>query len=182
MLPVVIPGFILLALTRVTIDGTMSRMRVRSLEADTSGRRLADMIRHLEAEMDSQIDDFFNNPSTSGIAAPDTPRPASPVESDETKVENQLLISEGGSLGETGVKGKGKKQDKVPMHSLKDSQKRMVANLNGALLPRGLKKKIAFITSQRNAHGTIVARDVKRFDFHTLGHGVLNNWADEFEF
>ncbi|KAI9453395.1 DUF676-domain-containing protein [Lactarius psammicola] len=57
------------------------------------------------------------------------------------------------------------------------AQKRMVAALN--TLPQ-LKKERAFITDVINSHGTIIARDIKNFDFHKIGEGVLRHWADAF--
>jgi hypothetical protein len=57
------------------------------------------------------------------------------------------------------------------------AQRRMVAALNA--LPQ-LKKERAFIADVSNTHGTIVARDVKNFEFHKIGEGVLRHWADAF--
>jgi len=57
------------------------------------------------------------------------------------------------------------------------AQRRMVAALNA--LPQ-LKKERAFITDVANTHGTIIARDVKNFEFHKIGEGVLRHWADAF--
>ncbi|KAI9440711.1 DUF676-domain-containing protein [Lactarius indigo] len=57
------------------------------------------------------------------------------------------------------------------------AQKRMVAALN--TLPQ-LKKERAFITDVINSHGTIIARDVKNYEFHKIGEGVLRHWADAF--
>lgn len=57
------------------------------------------------------------------------------------------------------------------------AQRRMVAALN--TLPQ-LKKERAFIADVRNSHGTIIARDIKNFEFHKIGEGVLRHWADAF--
>lgn len=57
------------------------------------------------------------------------------------------------------------------------AQRRMVAALNA--LPQ-LKKERAFIPDVTNTHGTIIARDVKNFEFHKIGEGVLRHWADAF--
>ena len=57
------------------------------------------------------------------------------------------------------------------------AQRRMVAALNA--LPQ-LKKERAFIPDVKNTHGTIIARDVKNFEFHKIGEGVLRHWADAF--
>lgn len=60
---------------------------------------------------------------------------------------------------------------------LNETQRKLVTWLN--TLP-GLKKELAFIDPVRNAHGTIIARDVKRFPSHKIGEGVLRHWADHF--
>jgi len=61
---------------------------------------------------------------------------------------------------------------------LRPSQHRMVVSLNA--LPK-MKKHFAFIHPLTNAHGTIIARDVKQFEFHRRGEGVLRHLADHFE-
>jgi len=57
------------------------------------------------------------------------------------------------------------------------SQRRMVAALN--TLPQ-LKKERAHIPDVRNSHAAIIARDIKNFEFHKIGEGVLRHWADAF--
>ncbi|EIW79386.1 DUF676-domain-containing protein [Coniophora puteana RWD-64-598 SS2] len=56
-------------------------------------------------------------------------------------------------------------------------QRRCIDNLNK--IPQ-LKKERAFFKDVRNAHAMIVCRDVKRFQFHEEGEGVLRHWADHF--
>jgi hypothetical protein len=56
-------------------------------------------------------------------------------------------------------------------------QRKMAAVLNA--LPQ-LKKERAYIPDVRNSHSVIIARDVKNFDFHRIGEGVLRHWADAF--
>lgn len=60
---------------------------------------------------------------------------------------------------------------------LNSAQRRMVAALNA--LPQ-LKKERAFIADVSNSHATIIARDVKNFEFHKIGEGVLRHWANAF--
>lgn len=58
------------------------------------------------------------------------------------------------------------------------AQRRMVAALNA--LPQ-LKKELAFITGvSKNSHGIIIARDIKKFESHKIGEGVLKHWANAF--
>lgn len=56
-------------------------------------------------------------------------------------------------------------------------QVRIAKNLNS--IPH-LEKKLAYIDGVVNSHPVIVTRDVKRFDFHKRGRGVVQNWADSF--
>jgi len=57
------------------------------------------------------------------------------------------------------------------------AQRKMVAVLNS--LPQ-LKKERAYLPNLRNSHAVIIARDIKNFEFHKLGEGVLRHWADAF--
>ncbi|KAG8894499.1 hypothetical protein FRB99_001224, partial [Tulasnella sp. 403] len=61
---------------------------------------------------------------------------------------------------------------------LTPAQERIIVNLN--TLP-GLKKEFVFLDGVRNSHATIVSRDLKHFDFHKRGEGVLRHLADHFE-
>lgn len=56
-------------------------------------------------------------------------------------------------------------------------QREIIASLN--TLPN-LKKYVAYFPGLMNAHAVIVCRDVKRFEIHRKGEGVLNHWADHF--
>ena len=55
-------------------------------------------------------------------------------------------------------------------------QRKIAAALNK--LP--LKKEQVYIHSVRNSHAIIVCRDVKRFELHRQGEGVVRHWADHF--
>lgn len=56
------------------------------------------------------------------------------------------------------------------------NHKKIVNWLN--LLP--IKKEIAYFHGVRNSHAMIVCRDVKQFEFHRKGEGVLRHWANSF--
>lgn len=43
-----------------------------------------------------------------------------------------------------------------------------------------IQKELAYFTDVRNSHAMIVCRDVKRFELHKLGEGVLRHWANAF--
>ncbi|KDQ61438.1 hypothetical protein JAAARDRAFT_123313 [Jaapia argillacea MUCL 33604] len=60
---------------------------------------------------------------------------------------------------------------------LSPAQRTRIISLNK--LPN-LKKERAFIHPVRNSHATIVCRDVKRFEAHRVGAGVIHHWADHF--
>jgi hypothetical protein len=55
-------------------------------------------------------------------------------------------------------------------------QRKIAASLNK--LP--FKKELTYIENVRNAHAIIVCRDVKRFEVHKQGAGVLRHWAASF--
>ena len=55
-------------------------------------------------------------------------------------------------------------------------QRRMAASLNR--LP--IKKERAYFPHVRNSHSIIVCRDVKRFEIHRRGEGVVRHWATSF--
>lgn len=56
------------------------------------------------------------------------------------------------------------------------NHKKIVNWLN--LLP--IKKEIAYFPEVWNSHPTIVCRDVKHFESHRKGEGVLRHWANSF--
>lgn len=43
-----------------------------------------------------------------------------------------------------------------------------------------IEKEVAYFPAVRNSHAIIVCRDVKRFELHRQGEGVLRHWADCF--
>ncbi|KAJ7748546.1 putative serine esterase-domain-containing protein [Mycena maculata] len=60
---------------------------------------------------------------------------------------------------------------------LTPTQRRIAAALNR--LP-GLKKERAHFPNVRNSHAIIVCRDVRNFELHRRGEGVVRHWADSF--
>ncbi|KAJ7504406.1 DUF676-domain-containing protein [Mycena galericulata] len=55
-------------------------------------------------------------------------------------------------------------------------QRRIAALLNR--LP--IKKEATYFPNTRNSHALIICRDVKNFESHRAGEGVLRHWADSF--
>lgn len=107
----------------------------------------------------------------SASALTSSPNLDSPNESDGTLAASTRLELTDDSAG----KEKGK--NKPTLAELTPLQFKMIAWLNS--LPQ-LKKERAFIENIRNSHGTIIARDVKNFEFHKVGQGVLRHWAEHF--
>jgi hypothetical protein len=59
---------------------------------------------------------------------------------------------------------------------LSDLQLKLIENLNQ--LP--FHKHTAHFPGMFSSHAIIISRDVKRFEFHKKGEGVLRHWADHF--
>ncbi|KZT10130.1 DUF676-domain-containing protein [Laetiporus sulphureus 93-53] len=165
-LPVIIPLFLALVLSRLALASRASRLRLELLEKEPSSvERLAKVIARLERSVESAIDDIMDDPGNppSSFSSPSPPRNDSPNPELGLDPKSKSHLK----LGES-----------APQHViLTDVQLRLVRLLN--TLP-GLKKERAFIDPVRNAHGSIICRDPQRFEFHKLGEGVLRHWADHF--
>ncbi|KAL1944932.1 hypothetical protein VTO73DRAFT_2552 [Trametes versicolor] len=164
--PVLIPLVLTLIITRLSLASRASRTRIKKLEKDESStERLVHIIGRLEREVEEAVVDMFDGADAGAAAAADThastPSSSAPTlavaATDSPKSEIEAPREPGLVLNET--------------------QRKLVTWLN--TLP-GLKKELAFIDPVRNAHGTIIARDVKRFPSHKIGEGVLRHWADHF--
>lgn len=57
-------------------------------------------------------------------------------------------------------------------------QRKIAASLNK--LP--FKKERAYIENVQNSHAVILCRDLKKFEAHKMGAGVLRHWAASFVF
>ncbi|KAF8882877.1 putative serine esterase-domain-containing protein [Infundibulicybe gibba] len=79
---------------------------------------------------------------------------------------------------ETAVVASGKSISKSPKEQpiLTPLQHKIAKSLNQ--LP--IKKEIAFFENVVNSHAIIVCRDVKRFEMHKMGEGLLRHWANSF--
>ncbi|KAL7280725.1 hypothetical protein ACG7TL_005667 [Trametes sanguinea] len=156
--PVLIPLFLTLVLTRLSLASKASRSRIKQLEKDESGtERLVHVIGSLEREMEDAVVDMFDNANNG---------------SGPSSASNETISADSQALA-TG--NDAQVQARKPEFVLSETQQKLVRWLNA--LP-GLKKELAFIHPVRNAHGTIIARDVKRFPGHKLGEGVLRHLAD----
>lgn len=59
---------------------------------------------------------------------------------------------------------------------LSDLQLKIIDQLNTL----SLNKYAAYFPGVFSSHAVIISRDIKRFEFHAQGHGVLKHWADHF--
>lgn len=64
----------------------------------------------------------------------------------------------------------------ISLSVLTPLQRKIALSLNR--LP--LKKELVFITGVINSHAVIVCRDVRRYEIHRRGEGVLKHWAGSF--
>ncbi|KAL1666364.1 putative serine esterase-domain-containing protein [Schizophyllum commune] len=182
--PVIVPLFFSLVLMRLTMSAHKSRRRIKLLEADpskiSSGETLMQVVARLEKDVEDAVADMMENPegeeSDSG----------GPEASDDTlaQANGVLLDKESGQPQKR--KWCAKKHTRKPSSSthtkssaprIAPLQRKMAANLNA--LP--IQKERAFIENVRNSHAVIISRDVKNFEWHRRGEGVIRHWADSFE-
>lgn len=152
LIPILLPLIFALLIFRLGLDARASRARIRLLEKDpSSSGRLVNMLRSLEKQVDDAVADMLD----------DADQPAD---------------QEAQTLPEAGADGPAPPAVSQPV--LTRTQYRVLASLNS--LPQ-LQKHLVYIHPVRNSHAVIVARDVRRFEHHKRGEGVLRHWADRFE-
>ncbi|KAI0369198.1 DUF676-domain-containing protein [Pilatotrama ljubarskyi] len=162
--PVLIPVFLTLVITRLSLASRASRTRIKKLEKDeSSAERLVHIIGSLEREVEDAVVDMFDNDNSPSSSEPTLAAVSAETASPDPKAEL--------------IRASGVPAEREPGLVLNELQRKMVTWLN--TLP-GLKKELAFIHPVRNSHATIISRDVKRFPSHKLGEGVLRHWADHF--
>jgi hypothetical protein len=151
LLPILIPSFISFALIRLSLATRSSRARIKLLEEDeSSSQKLINTLGHLEKEVESAVVDIIEDTIFPLTAASEPQTPVGEEEQPTGKREVALLTP---------------------------TQRKLVTLLNR--LP-GLKKELAFIHPARNSHAIIICRDVKRFEAHKQGEGVVRHWASVF--
>ncbi|KZT27895.1 DUF676-domain-containing protein [Neolentinus lepideus HHB14362 ss-1] len=153
-LPIIIPVVITLILIRFSKSARSSRARIQLLEKDESYTgRLVHLLSDVEKDVEDAVGGFMADPNlTPGSTA-----------SGEQNFEDQSL------------QAMQKPSSQYPI--LTSAQRARIASLNRI---SGLQKELAFIDPVRNAHATIICRDVHRFPFHKRGEGVIRHWADHF--
>lgn len=182
--PVLMPMLLMLILTRLSLDSRKSRVRVQLLEksgSESSTERLVHTLARLEREMETAMVGLIDNPGTAPSSPPRTP-PASDHDS-ELGLGAGLSADADETLGKESKVMLGLHPSATPpapeqQHvMLTELQLKLVRTLN--TLPH-LQKTLVFIHPVRNSHAVIISRDVKRFEAHRRGEGVLRHWADHF--
>ena len=166
-----------IAVVKLSMDTHSSRSRIKLLEKnDSAPTRLVHVFGKLEKSMEDAMADLVDEAgnSDSQVASAEAlshPRTVTAAETSSNHVYPPT--PEEPVSSSSSVKSKSTTPDKI----LTEGQQRIIANLN--TIPQ-LKKERVFIHPVINSHATIVARDIQRFKFHELGHGVLRHMADHF--
>lgn len=187
--PVLLPIFLTIVLSRLSLASHSSRARIKKLEKDESATdRLVHILGRLERGMEDAVVDMLDDAGM-GVggagegdierAEPAAHSPALATSSPGPNSSSPASASNSPGSPASSTPGAGEDLPEHPKQGLllSGTQKQMAVWLN--TLPN-LRKELVWIHPMRNAHGTIIARDVKRFDFHKLGHGVVRHWTDHF--
>ncbi|KAF8323474.1 putative serine esterase-domain-containing protein [Cantharellus anzutake] len=151
-----------LLIARLSLDSRASRERIRLLEANTSrSDYLSSSLGRVEdaGGVSKQDNDAYAGlrrpaPMANGNAGARGFHLENPDEAQETNFQIEAISPR-----------------------LTPLQLQMAMNLNS--IPQ-LKKKLAYIDGVVNSHAVIISRDVKRFEVHKKGRGVVRNWAESF--
>ena len=158
LLPILFPVLIAVLIFRLGLDAHASRARIKLLEKDASSSgRLVNMLRFLEKQVDDAVADMLDDPHQSSDTHPSSDKESETLPEAEAETDVPALS--------------------VTQPVLTRTQLLVLASLNS--LPQ-LRKHLAFIHPVRNSHAVIVSRDVKRFEHHKRGEGILRHWADRF--
>ena len=149
------PTFIGLVLVRFIKASHSSRARIKLLEKDeaTKEGRLITMLARLEKQMEDAVVDVMEEPGQ----VSDDSDPEAAISSKHIKRKKDPANKE--------------KPELMPV------QIKAAKHLNA--LPN-LQKVLAYFPDVYNSHAVIISRDVKRFEFHRRGEGVIRHWADAF--
>ncbi|GBE86549.1 Putative lipase [Sparassis crispa] len=172
-IPIVLPVLLMLIISRLSLASRASRARVKLLEEDekSNTKRLVHALAKMELGMESAMVELIDDSGT-----PSTTTSNLAISNPELGLGPPALTKE-----QTTASASTLHPDAVPPTPaeqqvvLTELQLRLVAWLN--TLPN-LKKELVFIHPVRNSHAVIISRDVKRFEFHKRGEGVLRHWAD----
>jgi hypothetical protein len=174
LLPILVPTFFVLMFTRLSLETSRSRKRIKLLEKDESAtERLVHIFQHLEHDIEEAVIEFMEaeHPEPSASPEPSEPSIASPPPENDHLEES----ASGGDIPLNVQASASDTMTKQPV--ITPEQKQMIAALNS--LPR-LKKYMAYFPNVRNAHAPIVCRDITNYPHHKRGEGVLRHWIDHF--
>ncbi|TRM65542.1 putative serine esterase-domain-containing protein [Schizophyllum amplum] len=168
-LPLLIPIFISLALLRLGLSSRKSRRRIKLLESGPSrGETLMQIVARLEKDVEDTVADMMED-SGSLQESPDA------SDDEDTRATERASATDKGN-----VHPKAKKRKQTTPKSVAQIaplQRKMAVALNA--LP--IHKERAFVENVRNAHAVIISRDVRNFEWHKRGEGVIRHWADSFD-
>ncbi|KIK61741.1 hypothetical protein GYMLUDRAFT_42778 [Collybiopsis luxurians FD-317 M1] len=206
LLPLLIPLLFIVVFVKFSRATSRSRKRIRLLEKSETGEKSlvslvgarlkegVDYIERMEKRIEDAVADMVDDPrpvaisgseseSTSGTSTPSASVSYGTISSSSSAGSNFST-----STSATSVSSRSSPASKRTLApSLTPLQRTICARLNS--IP-GLRKELAFIDSMdpidsttprrsiRNSHATIVSRDVKNYEFHRIGEGVLRCWAE----
>ncbi|KAG5637684.1 hypothetical protein H0H81_003600 [Sphagnurus paluster] len=195
LLPLLVPVTLSLVVVHFSLESRSSRARIRQLEEDElKGQKLINILAKLEEEVERAVVDLvIDNPAdsqpTSSCRLAGKKQSPHPIPNDPVLVDKISLIEEGTATPNSSTttpspssssnclisgQKKGKQTSEQPI--LTPLHHKIVMWLNQ--LP--LRKELAYFPNARNSHAMIVCRDVKRFEAHRLGEGILRHWAASF--
>ncbi|KAG7444914.1 lipid particle protein [Guyanagaster necrorhizus] len=149
-LPILIPIGVSLVIIRLSLASRSSRARIRLLEKENESN--SERLIHLLSDLERQVEDAV----------------ADVIDDPGTTSSSKNILPE---------KGKRKTStSSEPKAMLSPLQQELVHSLN--TLP--IKKELVYLDIGHNSHATIISRDIKRFEIHRLGQGVIKHWADSF--
>ncbi|KAK0217877.1 DUF676-domain-containing protein [Armillaria fumosa] len=151
LLPILIPIGASLIIVRLSLASRSSRARIRLLEKENESN--GERLIHLLSDLERQVEDAVID-----------------------IIDDPGITSSSKNVLPEKSKRKTKGDSSEPKAILSPLQQKIIRALN--TLP--MKKELVFLNIGHNSHATIVARDVKRFEMHRLGHGVIKHWADSF--
>ena len=174
LLPILIPTFFVLVLTKLSLETSRSRKRIKLLEkGESAAEALVHMFHEFERGVENVVNEIMDVEHPEPANSPDPSEPSitsPPPESDPLEESTN-----GGDIPYNMQASASDTMTKQPM--ITPEQKQMIAALNS--LPQ-LKKYMAYFPNVRNAHAPIICRDIKNFPHHKRGEGVLRHWIDHF--
>ena len=150
LLPILIPTFLVVVLTKLSLETSRSRKRIKLLEKDKStAAALVHMFKEFEREVEEVVNEMMDVEHSEPANSPEPSEPSitsPPPESDPLEE-----LTNGGDIPYNLQASASDTMTKQPM--ITTEQKQMIAALNS--LPQ-LKKHMAYFPDIINAHGPII--------------------------